>query len=116
MSGSRRAFRYVDDAGQNFSLNLDESNTEAANGSAASAAPVTYGLPRNIKPRYGLYSSADGNKVVRAIFLTTATFAAANASSTLTSDGVECTLTFKKGEVVRLYKTGDTGLIDGDNP
>lgn len=117
MAGSIRNFRYVDDGGNNWSIRADESNIEDVNGAAASAAPVANGLPRNIKPRYGLWSDASGNITRKVVFLTSAGFGAANGSSpTITVGGTTLNLTYKRGETVKLYPNVDTGQTDGDNP
>jgi hypothetical protein len=116
MVGSLRDFRYVDDAAQNWAIRLDESNTESASGGAAAAAPPTYGIPRNLKPRYGIFRSVDGLVTRKAVFLTPAAYAAATSTTTVDAGGVTCSLVYKRGEVLKLYHANDTGLIDGDNP
>jgi len=117
MSGSIRNFRYVDDGGNNYSIRADESNIEAVNAAAAAAAPVAIGLPRNITPRYGLFSDAAGTTTRKVVFLTAAAFAAANGTTpTITVGALTLNLTFKRGEAVTLYPNVDTGLDDGDNP
>lgn len=118
MVGSKRWFRYTSDAGDNYAIQLDESNTESANGSSSTAVPPNFAVPRNIKPRHGIFRSADGNTVRKAVYLTPEDFTAATAVDSFTAGGsnVTVTLSLKKGEVVAIPKAIDTGLNDGDNP
>jgi hypothetical protein len=117
MAGSIRNFRYVDDGGNNWAIKQDESNTEDINGAAAGNAPGNFGIPRGLKPRYGLFSSADGTIRRKVVFLTTAAFAAANGTTpTINVDGETLNLTYKRGETVKVYPNVDTGQTDGDNP
>jgi hypothetical protein len=116
MSGSIRNFRYVADDGSLFAIKLDESNTEAINGASATAIPPQYGIPKNLKPRYGLFISSDRLSQRKAYFLTQADFAAASNVTAIIADGVEHNLSYKVGERQSLYRNVDTGKIDGDNP
>lgn len=114
MVGSKKWFRYTTDGGNDFGLLADESNTEAAGG----AVDVTGGtstlnaLPKNIKPRYGRYVSADGLTVRIAYFCT----AAATPTTPIIDASSGLSLNLKKyyAEEVSYITGDDTGLLDGD--
>lgn len=114
MAGSRKSLIYTTDAGDDFALQADESNTEAAgvgvdmpNGTSA-----LYSLPKCVKPRYGRYSSADG-LVVRKAY-------ACTPDATYTTPIIDAVsgLSLELRQIVaeeRTFFTGtDTGLLDGD--
>lgn len=123
MAGSRRWFTYVTDGGTSYAINLDESNTELANGAAAnvSVLGLVASVPKNVTPRYVLFKDASGNYSRRVVGLTVASFNALTAASTLTfpvegAAGVDMAPSFKRGESIRIPATVDTGLLDGDQP
>lgn len=114
MVGSKKWFRYTTDAGDDYALQADESNTELAGGAVdlTGGASTLYTLPRNVKPRYGRYVSADG-LIVRNCF--SCTLAATLTTPIIDpSSGVSLELRAIVAES-RTFPTGtDTGLIDGD--
>lgn len=123
MAGSRKWFIYTDDAGVDYAINLDESNTEALN---ASENPYTStgtkaALPRNIKPREIFYSNAARTRTIRCVALTQTIYAAAITGSVGTiTDPIAGTgtlaLSRANGERRRIPTPLDTGLDDGDQP
>lgn len=128
MSYSRRWFRYLDDAGNPFAIQADESNVELINDVASTASNVNAlnPLPKGIKPRK-VYLQDPTGTIARVIpVLTQAQYAALNvgANYTLTANGfagvqadTPVQIRRKDPELERRQPfTGDTGLIDGDNP
>lgn len=113
MAGSMAWFRYTSDNGQTYALKADRTNVADVN--ASGAAPATAlpneGLPRNIKPRYGIFSDTTGNIVRRVPILTPADLAALTADESFTppEEAVLVRLTFIKGEEIRLPRLVDTG-------
>lgn len=73
MAGSRKWYVYTDDAGVDYAINLDKSNTDAANGGLDNY-PSTGGpkasVPRNIKVRYVEYADASRYRKIRCVCLT----------------------------------------------
>jgi len=61
MAGSLKYFKYTTSGGTAYAIKMDESNGVAVGNTDVVAAdlPIVE-LPRNIKPRYVLYRSADG--------------------------------------------------------
>jgi hypothetical protein len=120
MAGSIKWFVYTTDAGEDFALKLDESNTEIVNGGVQDfpdVPPTQNALPRNIKPRQLIYRSADGTVTRRVVALTQAIFANAETgrpSFTEPVNNAVVSLRRKEGEIVSLPFGVDTGLIDGD--
>ena len=124
MAGSRKWFLYTDDAGTDYAINLDESNTEAVNGTAL-GYPTTGGpvasLPRNIKPREIFYSNAARTRTIRVVALTAAIYSTEISSgSAIITDPIAGTgnlaLSRANGERRRIPTPLDTGLDDGDQP
>lgn len=124
MAGSRRNFQYTDDLNAIYLFNADESNIEAVNGGSADigAGNVSNpGIPRNIKPRRVYYATANRDRVLRIIAVTTAIYDAAPTTipdplQANDGDGNDLTLVQKVPETRRLFPNVDTGLDDGDNP
>lgn len=121
MAGSKRWFAYTTDNGTVYGLNLDESNTEAVNGSVGSLPPsLIDALPRNISPRRAFYASSDGSRTISAVCLTPATYLAAQTTNTTISDPLsggatdQLTLIRVTNEKRRFIRRVDTGLTDGD--
>jgi hypothetical protein len=124
MAGSKKWFVYTDDAGTDYAINLDESNTEAVN-STGLTYPTTGGptdsLPRNIKPREIFYSNATRTRTIRCVALTQTIYAGAIAGGVATiTDPIAGTgnlaLSRANGERRRVPTPLDTGLDDGDQP
>lgn len=120
MVGSKKDFEYTTDDGQEYVINMDESNGEAVGNTDYSAASTaTMRLPSNCKPRYALYTSPDGNTrrkvVIGSNTATTATLAATIDVANGLGGTVTLGLSFFKGEEMRLIpRADDTGLTDGD--
>jgi len=113
MVGSKAWFIYTTDAGTNYAIQLDKSNALAVNPSASSNSGLpTAALPRNIKPRYALFSSTDGNTRRKVPLLKDTDVAALTPTSKFTPQGttVEVTVSYTHGEIVQLPKVTDTGL------
>jgi len=122
MAGSNRFFAYVDDLGELWAVNRDESATEEVNGTAAAVTPAS-GTPiltgkGHIEPRYLNYNSSDGLYRRKIIFLsnTTAALASAPVSITLDAEGgtIALQLTSYVGERRRYVPNSDTRQTDGD--
>lgn len=113
MAGSMSYQRYVSDNGQAYAILMDRSNALAVNASA-SATPAnlpTITLPRNIKPRYAIYTDTSGLIKRKVVLLTAADVAALVAADNFTppEETAAVTITFIKGEEIRLPKLADTG-------
>lgn len=122
MAGSRKWFIYTDDIGTEYAINLDESNTEAVNGSALDfVSGTTNALPRNVKPREIFYSNAARTRTIRCVALTQTIYAGAISGGVATIvDPIAGTgnlgISRANGERRRLPVPLDTGLTDGDQP
>lgn len=128
MAYSRRWFRYSDDSGNDFAIQADESNVELINDVASTAANVNAlnPLPKGIRPRSVYLQNPDGTIARKIPVLTQAQYAALNvgANYTLLANafhGVQADtpvqIRRKDPELERRQPfTGDTQLIDGDNP
>jgi hypothetical protein len=113
MSGSLSYQKYTTDGGVSYSILCDRSNALAVNASATatpgSLPPAT--LPRNIKPRYALFSDSTGTIKRRVPILTLAdlTALAANASFVPGGETATVNLTYVRGEATRVPHLTDTG-------
>jgi hypothetical protein len=119
MAGSMKWFVYSTDAGDDFALWRDESNLEAVNSGTQDmpdSPTVTYALPRNVKPRYARFASADGLVSRNIVCLTPTIFDALAAGSSYTDPVSSKTLNLiaKVGESIRIPVGVDSGLTDGD--
>jgi len=119
MAGSLKWFVYTTDAGDDFAVFRDESNTEAINAGTqdyVDATTVQHAIPRNVTPRYVRMRSADGLVARNIIVLTTTIYNAIAAGSTVTDQvsGKTLVLSEKVGERIKYPKAPDTGLTDGD--
>lgn len=127
MAGSKLNFLYTTDAGTNYVIGLDESNTKAINGTVGALTATNspgIGLPRNIKPRELFYSNAAGTRVIRCVALTPATYTTAltppfpTLADPIDSTNPPLNLVRSNGERRYVPRTIDTGLNDGttDDP
>jgi hypothetical protein len=122
MAGSRKWFVYTTDAGDDYAIQLDESNTEAVNGAAQDFVDGLGSLaavPRNIKPREIFYSNQSGTRVIRCVALTNTIYTGAIGGGVTTiTDPIagtgNLTLIRANGEKFRIPYAIDTGLDDGD--
>lgn len=122
MAGSLRWFTYISDDGTDWSIFLDESNTEAANPVAGqNGAPVgqNYKPPSNLKPRYAVYGNQAATRQIRVVILNQTIYNALDNADTI-PDPFDAggTLAFirKRPEVISpVPSVFDTGLNDGDN-
>lgn len=122
MAGSRKWFVYETNAGETFALNVDESNSEAVNGTAGdygAATTIQNALPRNITPRAAVYVSPDGNRSIRCYVLDPDTYNTVLADQPTIDDplqtGQTLTLSRLEPETLTILPIAlDTGLNDGD--
>jgi hypothetical protein len=134
MAGSLKYVRYNDDAGVAYSVNLDESNSEATCGGVALCLPRTAAhpnLPTKLKKRYvNCFLTATpavkrrfwvGNPLAIPQILAGAAFLAAPYPSAADAAPVTApwTITSYRGEKnspppALNTTSGDTGLTDGD--
>lgn len=123
MAGSIKWFVYTDDLGESWALKLDESNTEAVNGSTndlISGANVPNALPRNVKPRAVFYTNADRTRRIRCVCLTPTIYSGVvnggvpSIPDPIAGGSATLGLIAAKGEERILPVPLDTGLNDGD--
>jgi len=121
LAGSKKWFVYTTDNGNDFAIELDESNTEAVNAETqdyVDGLGIIFALPRNITPRRLFYEDNNGNRVISCVALTQAIYNGA-LSGVRTIDnplgGGSLTLIRSRPEKIRLPYPQDTGLTDGDN-
>ncbi len=126
---SRRWFRYNTDEGTVYAVNRDESNTELVNITSESQAIIAAGtkpLPRGITPRSIQIASADGLQKKLCVILSPIQYASLQVGAGF-AVGVNdfsgigtaqtWTIRIKSPEISRRQPySGDTALIDGDNP
>lgn len=124
MAGSIKWFVYTTDTGDDFAIRLDESNTEAINGSTqdyVDGLSLTNALPRNIKPREIFYTNQARTRRIRCVALTPTIYNAVIGGSVTTIGdpiaGGAATLGFiaANGERRTIPVPFDTGLTDGDD-
>lgn len=113
MAGSLSYQVYKSDNGVSYAILCDLSNALALNASA-SASPGTLPpttLPRNITPRYALFVDASGKIRRKVPLLTAADVGALVAGKTFTppEESVGVTLTYVRGETIRIPHLVDTG-------
>lgn len=122
MAGSIKAFLYTDDLNQTWAIKLDESNTEAVNGTTNDLASGVgaNALPRNVKPREVFYTNVDRTRTIRCVCLTPDIYSGVVAGGVPSIPdpiaGGSATLGFIRanGERRTLFLPLDTGLNDGD--
>ena len=123
--GSKRWFKYVTDAGVTYGKELDESNTELINPTAAIGQidVGTVGLPNYIKPRRVFLSAADGS-TKSVVVLRRADYDAIAIGENYTTSSVgeenpsvQYNVVRKTPELLRRAPNRlDTGKTDGDQP
>lgn len=121
MAGSLKWFIYTDDAGENYAIKLDESNTEAVNGELQDFLPdatITAGVPVNVKTRRVYYANAARTRVISCVPLTPTIYSGIVNGNILTIpdpiDAGTLSLIRLEGERRVLPYGQDTGLTDGD--
>jgi len=125
-TGSRRAFTYTDDNGDEWICKIDETTGESGSlgfGQQPSAAALTANRYLRmsgkfpIEPRYVLCVQQDGDTIGRRqkFYVGTNTSTAWGGAKILTVDGVTYEITAKVGEVRHYLPSTDTGLDDGDD-
>lgn len=122
MAGSVKYFVYTADSGDDFAIKLDESNTEAINGSTqdfVEGLAFLYEVPRNVKPRELFYSNASGTRRIRCVALTQAIYnGVVSGNIPSIADPIDdgtLVLVSANGERIRRPYAKDTGLNDGDD-
>jgi hypothetical protein len=122
MAGSIKWFEYTTDNGDVFAIELDESNTEAINGTTGdyvAASTQIYARPTNVTPRSLYYSNADKTRTIKCVALTQAIYTDAFTNTRTLADPIDdgetLTLVRQRPEVIRLPYPQDTGLQDGDD-
>lgn len=119
MAGSVRKFRYTSDDGNDYTINRDESNTEALNGTSAIPSD-TGSLPDFYYPRYAILTSTTTNKKRTVVILTPAIFKDLKGSTDYTlavvgdADGETFRISALIGEKRERLAIDDTGDTDGD--
>jgi len=123
MAGSIKWFVYTTDAGDDFAIKLDESNTEAVNGSTqdfTAGLALVNALPRNIKPREIFYTNTTRTRRIRCVALTQAIYTGAitggvnSITDPIAGGSAQLGLIAARGEQITLPVPFDTGLDDGD--
>lgn len=124
MAGSKKWFLYTTKNGDDFAINLDESNTEAANGTGLGltlANATDYAVPRNIRPRTATFANPARTRIITCTILTETAYDAITAGETIAdplgaSGDPALSYIRKRAELTRTPLIIDTGLIDGDQP
>lgn len=123
MAGSIKWFVYTTDTGVDYAIKLDESNTEAVNGSTqdfVTGLAIRDALPRNIKPREISYTNTERTRRIRCVALTPTIYSGAinggvpTIPDPIAGGAATLGLIGAKGEQIRLPVPFDTGLNDGD--
>lgn len=123
MAGSRKNFQYIDDLGNSYAIELDESNTEAVNGTdndIPDAGAINIGIPKNIQVRELFYTNQARTRTIRCVALAPQIYQnilQTTPSSTIPdpiTQGATLTLVRARGERRRIYLGIDTGQDDGD--
>ncbi len=113
MSGSIRWYVYTSANGIDYAIQADKSNIAAVNPSGA-AAPATLpqaAVPRNIKPRYALFSDITGTIKRKVVLLKQSDVAALSPTLSFTPTGETAAvqISYVRGESISLPKLTDTG-------
>lgn len=124
MAGSRKWFVYTDDAEEEYAINLDESNTEAVNGTTGEYPDTdgpTASVPTNIQVREIFYANPTRTRTIRCVALTPGIYTGVvDGTNTQTiTDPIAGTGTLglirANGERRRIPTPVDTGQTDGDD-
>jgi len=112
MSGSLSYQTYQSDNGQSYAILVDKSNALAVNASAVAtpASLPTITLPRNIKPRYVLFTDETSTIKRKVVLLKPSDVVAIVATSSFVPGGETSTVrvSYMQGESIRLPKLVDT--------
>lgn len=123
MAGSIKWFVYTDDSDNEYAIKLDESNTEAVNGTDDDYTPTSTtqaGLPRNLKPREAFYANAARTRTIRCIPLTSGAYVGLvngnipTIPDPIDSGGPALALVRLNGERRTIPFAADSGQTDGD--
>lgn len=120
MAGSIKWFVYTTDNGTDFAIEADESNVEAIAAGTQdypeSGSPPVFAVPRNLRPRFAVYSNTAGTRRIKVPVITQTIYNALDGNSTIVDPlGTgNLTLLYKRPELITLPKGNDTGLNDGD--
>ena len=111
MAGGRSDFSYTTDAGVVYALNQDTSNGNVA-GNLAAGNGLDF-IPRNIKPRFAMYSDQNGLRHRKVYPSTIALMIALPATFTGGDESgpVLFTLLYTRGEKARRARSINTGII-----
>lgn len=113
MAGSIRWYVYTSDAGTDFAIQADKSNIAAVNASGASApgALPLAAVPRNIRPRYALFSDTTGTITRKVVLLKPSDVANLSNTASFVPQGETATVRLSSlvGEKITLPKLADTG-------
>ncbi len=122
MAGSMKWFIYTTDQGGDYAIKLDESNTEAVNGSTQdyiSGTTVLNAVPRNYSLRYAVYQNSAGTRTIKCCCLTQSVYNGIISNVPTITDPISGGTLFLKRlepERIRLLPfPQDTGLTDGDD-
>jgi hypothetical protein len=124
MAGSRKWFVYASDLGEDYAIQLDESNTEAVMGGADGDYTDTSGIqaavPRNITPRAVYYGNAARTRTIKCTVLSSDRYSdvVSGAEAQTIPDPIAgtgtLTLIRAEGEKISIPFPFDTGIQDGD--
>lgn len=124
MAGSIKWFVYTSDAGDDYAIRLDESNTEAVNGSTqdyVTGLSLVDALPRNITPRATYYTNTARTRRIRCVVLTSTIYngiiggAVPTIADSIAGGAATLGLIEVRGEKKVLPVPFDSGLNDGDD-
>lgn len=124
MAGSRKWFVYTTDSGDDFAIQLDESNTEAVMGTVGDytdTSTVTESIPRNIRARTVTYANATRTREITCTVLDSTTYTGIvdGTNSQTITDPIAGTgnlvLIRARGESRTIPFAIDTGITDGDD-
>lgn len=117
MAGSFRWYVYTSDAGNNYCIKLDKTNTNDINAGAQlwAVGSTQLEIPKNLKPRHAFYRSADGKRTIRVYPLTQTIYNGLEAGVPTITDPIagagNLTFAYKVPERIRpTPNTRDTGL------